>query len=133
LWLGIERQMALYSTSDTQAPPLGIVKDDEMAAEIRAMPLSERGATGYCDGVVMDRNGRLYVTLPFANRIVSVDCTGRLSTLIHDPAGARIDFPTNLAWGGPDLRDLYVVSRGSGSIVRAGMEVPGLPAANWPL
>lgn len=114
-------------------PVLGTVKADHKAAEIRALPVSERGLTGYCDGLVLDREGYMYVTLPFANRIVAVDPHGLLSTLIHDPEGQRIDFPTNLAWGGPDLRDLHVVSRGSGTIVRARMTTPGLPAANWPI
>ncbi|MCB2047461.1 MAG: SMP-30/gluconolactonase/LRE family protein [Novosphingobium sp.] len=115
------------------SPELGKVVADQKAAEIRAMSARQRGLTGYCDGLVMNRDGSLFVTLPFANRIVSVDRMGRLSTLIHDPTGARINFPTNLAWGGPDLRDLFVVSRGSGSIARARMKVPGIPAANWPL
>lgn len=113
------------------SPLLGNVQADQTAAEIRAMSVSERGMTGYCDGVVLDQAGCLYATLPFANRIVAIDRNGGISTLVHDPAGSRIDFPTNLAWGGADLRDLLVVSRGSGEIVRARMAVPGLPGANW--
>jgi len=113
-------------------PRLGTVVPNQTAAQIRALPAAERAATGYCDGLVWDRAGTLYVTLPFANRIVAIDWRGRLSTLVHDPEGKRIDFPTNLAWGGPDLRDLLVVARGSGTILRARMPVPGVPGANWP-
>lgn len=114
-------------------PVLGKVAADQTAAQVRALPAAERWATGYCDGLVIDRAGRMYVTLPFANRIVTIDRRGRASTLIHDPAGSKIDFPTNLAWGGRDLRSLYAISRGSGTIVMARMPVPGLPGANWPL
>ncbi|MCB2078185.1 MAG: SMP-30/gluconolactonase/LRE family protein [Novosphingobium sp.] len=114
-------------------PVLGDVVDDQKAGEIRALPGEERGATGYCDGIAFDSAGTLYVTLPFANRIVTIDRHGRLATLVHDPEGRRIDFPTNLAFGGPGLRDLYIVSRGAGAIVKARMPYPGLPAANWPL
>lgn len=113
-------------------PRLGTVVPNQTAAQIRALPAAERAATGYCDGLVWDRAGTLYVTLPFANRIVAIDWRGRLSTLVHDPEGKRIDFPTNLAWAGPDLRDLLVVARGSGTVLRARMPVPGVPGANWP-
>lgn len=119
--------------SGFRGPPLGRVKADERAAEVRALPPRLRAVTGYCDGIVLDRAGTLYATLPFANRIVAIDRRGRLFTVVHDPAGQRVDFPTNLAWGGADLRDLFVVSRGSGMIVRTRMPVAGLPAANWPL
>lgn len=114
-------------------PQLGTVVPNQTAAQVRSLPPAERAATGYCDGLVFDRAGSVYVTLPFANRIVVIDRAGRLSTLVHDPQGSRIDFPTNLAWGGSDLRDLLVVSRGSGRILRARMPEPGLPGANWPL
>lgn len=113
-------------------PPLGIVVPNQMAAPIRAMPVEQRGATGYCDGLAFDRAGRLYVTLPFANKVVVIDQRGRLSTLVHDPEGRRVRFPTNLAFGGLDGRDLFIVSRDAGTIVRARMPVAGLPAANWP-
>lgn len=43
------------------------------------------------------------------------------------------DFTTNLAYGGPDRRDLYLVESGSGTILRARMDVPGrLPWALRP-
>lgn len=112
-------------------PPLGAVEPDHLAAAIRAMPAQQRSATGYCDGLAFDRAGTLYVTLPFANRIVAIAPDGRLSTLVHDPEGRRLRFPTNLAFGGPEMRDLFVVSRDAGMIVRARMPVAGLPTANW--
>ena len=40
--------------------------------------------------------------------------------------------PTNLCWGGPDRRTLYVVSRGKGMIVQARTAIAGAPLANWP-
>lgn len=114
-------------------PSLGAVIPDQMAAPIRAMPVEQRSATGYCDGLAFDRLGTLYVTLPFANKVLAIGPNGRLSTLVHDPEGRRVRFPTNLAFGGADGRDLLVVSRDAGTIVRTRMPVAGLPAANWPL
>ena len=113
-------------------PVLGEVVANQTAAQIRALPPERRGATGYCDGLAIDRAGTIHVTLPFANRIVSIDRHGHLSTLVHDPAGERIDFPTNLAWAGADLRELVVVSRGSGRLVSLRLPVAGIGGANWP-
>jgi gluconolactonase len=74
----------------------------------------------------------LWVTLPFANRIVAITPDGRKVDVVHDPDGTMIDMPTNLCWGGADLRTLYVVSRAKGMIVRARTTVAGAPLANWP-
>lgn len=114
-------------------PVLGTVVADQSAAAIRELPSAAQSRTGYCDGIAFDRAGNLFVTLPFANRVVAVTPRGRLVIVVDDPAGAVVDFPTNLAWGGPDGRDLLVVARGKGTIVAARMPVPGLPAANWPV
>ncbi|MCB2059660.1 MAG: SMP-30/gluconolactonase/LRE family protein [Novosphingobium sp.] len=113
-------------------PVLGSVFPNQTATEIRALDKAARGRTGYCDGLAMDEAGNLFVTLPFANRIVAITPQGNALTLVHDPEGTTIDFPTNLAWGGKDRRKLFVVSRGSGKIVSAVMPYPGVPGANWP-
>ena len=51
---------------------------------------------------------------------------------VHDPEGKAISMPTNLCWGGADRRDLYVVSRRSGMVVKARTAIAGAPLANWP-
>ena len=113
-------------------PQLGLVIPDHQAKDIRAMPAAERAALGYCDGIAFDRAGNLWVTLPFANRIVAITPDGRQVDIVHDPEGKMLSSPTNLCWGGEDLRDLHVVSRASGRVVKARTEVAGLPLANWP-
>lgn len=112
---------------------LGTVVDNHMVAEIRAMDVAARGATGYCDGIAFDEDGNLWVTLPFANRLVAITPSGALVDIVYDPEGRMISMPTNLCWSGADRRDLYVVSRGTGTIVRARTAVAGLPATNWPV
>ncbi len=99
-----------------EGPVLGMVKDDQLASEIRALPQSERNRTGYCDGLAFDARGNLWVTLPFANRIVAITPAGRLVEVVNDPAGTMIDIPTNLAFSG---RDVLIVARGSSRIVGA--------------
>ncbi|SCW47397.1 gluconolactonase [Sphingobium faniae] len=128
------RRQADGSLTDPEdyGPQLGTVIPDQTVQAIRAMPMTERATLGYCDGMAFDMAGNLWVTLPFANRIVALTPDGRKIDIVHDPEGKRIAVPTNLCWGGADRRDLYVVSRGSGDIVRARTEVAGVPLANWP-
>lgn len=114
-------------------PQLGVVVPDHQAKDIRALPAADRATLGYCDGIAFDRAGDLWVTLPFANRIVAITPDGRKLDLIHDPEGRMLSSPTNLCWGGVDLRDLYVVSRASGMVVKARTDVAGLPLPNWPI
>ena len=68
------------------------------------------------DGMAFDVEGNLYVTLPGvvkdgklapAHQIIKVDTRGNWTMLIDDPAGQKLNFPTNCAFGGPGLQDLY--------------------------
>nr|WP_087574018.1 SMP-30/gluconolactonase/LRE family protein [Sphingomonas sp. CDS-1] len=129
------RRQADGSLTDPQdyGPQLGVVVPDHQAKDIRTMPTTERAVLGYCDGIAFDQAGNLWVTLPFANRIVAITPDGRKVDIIHDPEGKMLSSPTNLCWGGADLRDLYVVSRASGMVVKAHTDVAALPLANWPV
>jgi len=113
-------------------PQLGAARSDQMARDIFAMPAAERAALGYCDGIGFDMAGNLWITLPFANRLVALTPDRRLVDIVHDPDGRMIAMPTNLCWAGRDRRDLHVVSRGSGRIVKARTAIAGAPLANWP-
>jgi len=75
------------------------------------------------DGMAFDADGNLFVTLPGkakaegdapadkilkpVNQILKVDTNGNWTTLIDDPASQKLDHPTNCAFGGPGLNDLY--------------------------
>ncbi len=71
------------------------------------------------DGMAFDVDRNLYVTLPAvaaggnitpANQILKVDTKGNWSMLIDDRAGAKLAFPTNCAFGGPGLQDLFIAN-----------------------
>jgi gluconolactonase len=71
------------------------------------------------DGMAFDVEGNLFVTLPGkgkdgqlvpANQIIKVDTNGKWSLLIDDPTGQKLDLPTNCAFGGPGLQDLYIAN-----------------------
>ena len=111
-------------------PVLGVVVPDQMVADIRKLDNESRGKLGYCDGMAFDEQGDLWITLPFANRIVALTPAGEIRDILHDPDGEHVDMPTNLAWGGVDRKDLFIVSRGKGSIVACRTSVAGLQLPN---
>jgi hypothetical protein len=45
----------------------------------------------------------------------------------HDPTGTVINHPTNVTWGGPDLKDLYVGSIRADYVLKARSPVAGQP------
>jgi sugar lactone lactonase YvrE len=73
--------------------------------------------------MAFDIDGNLFVTRPGkakaegeppadkvlkpVNQILKVDTNGNWTTLIDDPASEKLDHPTNCAFGGPGLQDLY--------------------------
>jgi gluconolactonase len=68
------------------------------------------------DGMAFAADGTLFVTLPAfirdgkmapAHQIIQVDTSGKWSTFIDDTEGQKLNFPTNCAFGGVGLQDLY--------------------------
>jgi gluconolactonase len=71
------------------------------------------------DGMAFDVDGNLFVTLPGkaqggqlvpANQIITVDTNGTWSLLIDDPTGQKMALPTNCAFGGANMQDLYIAN-----------------------
>jgi gluconolactonase len=92
------------------------------------LPSPERLArVGLTDGCGFDAEGNLWVTLVAANRIVAITPKGDVVPILDDPHGELMRQPTNVTWGGSDLRDLYVGSITNDYIVCARSPVPGLP------
>ena len=81
----------------------------------------------YTDGCGFDEDGNLWVCLPAANRIVAITPAWEVVTVAHDPTGAVMNHPTNIAFGGDDLRDVYVGSIRADYVLKARSPVPGLP------
>lgn len=81
---------------------------------------------GYTDGVGLDVDGNLWVCLPAANKVVAIAPSGEVTIVIHDPSGEVVNHPTNVTWGGPDLRDLYIGSIRAGYVLKARSPVAGL-------
>lgn len=110
-------------------PPLGDRRSDEFgpdAARLMADPEVSR-RWGMADGCAFDAEGNLWVTLVLANRIVTISPNGRASTVIEDPNGALLQSPTSIAWGGHDMRDIYIGSITAPYVLKGRSSVPGLP------
>jgi gluconolactonase len=75
------------------------------------------------DGVAFDRAGNLYVAHYGGGDVLLLSPKGELLERI--PVGGR--HPTNVAFGGPDRRILFVTEAGTGSIYRFKTDYAGLP------
>lgn len=81
---------------------------------------------GLTDGCGMDAEGNLWVTLVTANRIVAITPHGEVVTMLEDPAGTLMNHPTNVSWGGTDMRDLYIGSIAVDYVLKMRSPVAGM-------
>ncbi len=96
-------------------------------AEAEAHAAHHSADLGYTDGVGLDVEGNLWVCLPAANKVVAITPSGGVETVFHDPSGALVNHPTNVTWGGQDLRDLYVGSIRADYVLKGRSPIPGQP------
>jgi gluconolactonase len=89
--------------------------------------LEQRATFGATDGCGFDQEGNLWVTLVMANKVIAITPAGTVEVIIHDPTGELMDWPTNVTFGGPDLRDLYIGSVRKDYVLHARSPVPGAP------
>jgi gluconolactonase len=82
---------------------------------------------GYTDGVGLDAEGNVWVCLPAANKLVAITPDLKVVVVAHDPSGEILNHPTNVTWGGPDLKDLYVGSIRADYVLKARSPVAGQP------
>ena len=106
-------------------PRLGLSHRD--VQDRRPLTPALRNQLGATDGCGFDQEGNLWVTLVMANKIIAITPAGEVVTLLSDPDGRVLRNPTNVSWGGADLRDLYIGSVTSDYVVHARSPVPGLP------
>jgi gluconolactonase len=95
----------------------------------RPLPAELRSQLGTTDGCGFDANGNLWVTLVMANKIVAITPAGDVVTVLADPEGKLMRNPTNVSWGGSDLRDLYIGSISTDYVIKVRSPVPGMPMA----
>ncbi|MFQ5513604.1 MAG: SMP-30/gluconolactonase/LRE family protein [Myxococcota bacterium] len=113
-------------TPERYGPILG--RSPQGTLDPDALPgADELAHLGLTDGCGFDQEGNLWVTLVAANRIVAITPGGRVVCVLEDPDGQLMRQPTNVSWGGADLRDLYIGSISTDYVLRTRSPVPGLP------
>ena len=87
----------------------------------------ELGKNGHPDGAAFDSEGNLWVTLPARNAIGVIDPAGEWHIVVDDPDGVKLKRPTNICFGGDDLRTAYIGSLDGTSLPRFQVPYPGMP------
>jgi len=110
-------------------PRLGGRRPDEFGPDHgRLLADSQVGRRwGMADGCAFDADGNLWVTLVLANKIVAISPGGRVTVVVEDLDGAVLSGPTSIAWGGQDMRDVYIGSILTPYVLKGRSSVPGLP------
>ena len=106
-------------------PKLGLSTAE--VQHLRPLSPAQRGQLGATDGCGFDQDGNLWVTLPMANKVVAITPDGDVVTVLSDPDGRIMRSPTNVSWGGADLRDLYIGSITTDYVVHVRSPIPGMP------
>jgi gluconolactonase len=79
------------------------------------------------DGLAFDVEGSLYISLYNPNIIYRLGPDGELVTLYDDWEQLMLVAPTNIAFGGPDLKTLIIASICGWAVHTAPVRVAGLP------
>jgi gluconolactonase len=80
------------------------------------------------DGIAFDQEQNLWITLVLEkSALVALDRSGELHSVVDDPRGTILGGPTNVSFGGVDMRDMYVGSLSRDCVLHARVEIPGVP------
>ena len=113
---------------ESYGPVLGVIP--KIVDPTALPPQEERGNWAFTDGNGFDVEGNLWVTLPSANKIVAIQPNGEVFTIAQDIEGKVLTDPTNVSWGGKDMKDLYIGSLYANYVVKTRSPVAGLKLAH---
>ena len=103
-------------------PQLGPKHGDPGATDQRSLH--------YPDGCAFDVEGNLWVTLFWANKVMAITPAGELMTLIDDPDWKILKMPTNVTFGGEDMKDVYIGGLETPYVVKLRSPVAGMKLAH---
>lgn len=84
----------------------------------------------YPDGCAFDVEGNLWVTLFWANKVMAITAKGELLTLIDDPHFTILNQPSNVTFGGADMKDVYIGGLETHYVVKLRSPVAGMKLAH---
>jgi len=79
------------------------------------------------DGIALDDDGNLYVTLYRPDGILRIGVDGTVEVVVADPLAHTFDAPTNLAFVGPTLERVVVANVGDTFLAIGDVGARGLP------
>ena len=82
------------------------------------------------DGLALDANGALYVCCYASDEIWRVRPGGAKDLFAWDPWAIKLGSPTNMAFGGKNMDELYIANLARTAITRARVNVRGQPLVN---
>lgn len=83
------------------------------------------------DGIAFDALGGLWVTEVTRNGLHRITPDGAAACLLEDPEARVLNFPSSVAFGGPDLKTLYIGSLRMDRLARLPAPVAGAPLSHW--
>ena len=82
------------------------------------------------DGGAFDVEGNFWVTTYSSNKILAITPQGELLTLIHDPEGEILRSPSNVTFGGEDMKDVYIGLLQADYVVKLRSPIAGMKLAH---
>ncbi len=104
----------------------GVLRAEVDGAELGPMEQFGPNLRGTTDGLAFDEAGNLWVTMVVDPKaLVVIDPSGHATTVIEDPTADLLGDPTSIAFGGDDMRNLYVTSPALDHLTVFRTEIPG--------
>lgn len=105
---------------------------------VSRIPIREDGTSGEAeivvllpgtvpDGLAFDEAGRLYISCYRPDRVYRLELDGQLTIVVDDFQGTDVASPTNVTFGGPQNKTLYLASLARWHIAALEVDVPGHP------
>lgn len=79
------------------------------------------------DGLAFDSDGTLYIACYRPDRVYTLSGAGHLEIFLDDYQGTEIGAPTNVAFGGPDMRTMFIASLARWHVGATHVAVAGQP------
>lgn len=97
---------------------------------VSAPEVFAEGCGRFPDGLVLDADGNLYACCYASDEIWKISQGGAKSLFAWDRWAIHLGSPTNMAFGGANLDELYVANLARTTITRARLGIKGQPLAN---
>jgi gluconolactonase len=120
------RRLFMAETNTNRVYRFDVAGDGSLG---EAQVLTE-GVGRMVDGLALDAAGHLYACCYASDEIWRIDGGGEKTLLAWDPNAILLGAPTNMAFAGDEMSDLYVANLGRYTITRVRLGQRGQPLAN---